>query len=1116
MAPTSSRLGGSGLRARYSRPAFLLLGVLSLAAPAAFGGISEEEEILLPGQARERALAGGEAHIYRVEVADAPLLITVEQRGIDLVMEARGIAGQSPLTVDSLNGRWGPEILLLESAGRYSIKIRTGQDAASSAGRYVIAAAALPATAEGGRRRAAAAAMVRGGQLAALAGPESLGRAVTAYKEALETWRSLEDRGWEAEALFAIAALEQQRGELRLAAEGFSQALGLWRELGEPRREAQTSNRLALIRWRSGESEAARTELHTALDLWQRLGERLDETETRINLCLVEQTSGSLPAALRCYQEAHALYHDLGNRSGEATILNNLGGVYDLLGQPDAALDHYEQALELRRALADRQGEAQTLNNIAVIHRVLGEWQEALRVFGQAREILAPLGDRLQEAALLNNVGLTYESLGEPQRALPFLKDALQLRQQTGDRRGEILTLNNLGGVWRKLGDLNKAFDSHRRALELATVLQDRRLEAGSRLYLGEAQLDRGDAVTALREIEPALDYFQTVGNRSYEAQALDLRGRAIRSAGRPQEAMPVLQAALTLHRALRDRAGEAEALQALAAAERSLGLANEARAHAEEAVARVEELRTGFVSPDLRAAFLATQRRAYSLQIDLLMDWNAADPNGHHDRAALEISEQARARSLLDALYSGNAIRPGSTVPAELLERRRSLRYRLNMKADQQLRKSGAGEERTEAQEREIEALLTELDSVEAEIRRLDPLYAAVSKPHSLGVEDIARMLDPGTLLLEYSLGEERSYLWEIGTGSFRSFLLPPQRKIEALARQLYGELSTLAAGAGRGSGAAQALGRILLGKVWSDAVAHHRLVVVSDAALHLVPFGALPAPDSGAPLLEKFEIAYLPSTTTLAIQRQRLEHRSPASKWAAVFADPVFASNDPRLTGSSITRRTAAAKPSVRGTPDEAPFVALERLPATRREAAAITAQAPAGQVWTARDLAANRKAVLSGGLRDYRVVHFATHAVADTHNPELSGLVLSLVDAAGRPQQGFLGLSDIYELDLNADLVVLSGCRTAFGKEVRGEGLVGLTRGFLYAGVPRVVASLWRVQDRATEVLMTHFYRALWHDRLPSAAALRKAQLLLRRDPKYRSPYSWAGFVLQGDWH
>jgi len=169
----------------------------------------------------------------------------------------------------------------------------------------------------------------------------------------------------------------------------------------------------------------------------------------------------------------------------------------------------------------------------------------------------------------------------------------------------------------------------------------------------------------------------------------------------------------------------------------------------------------------------------------------------------------------------------------------------------------------------------------------------------------------------------------------------------------------------------------------------------------------------------------------------------------------------------------------------------------------------------VWTAIGFDANREAVLSGRLRDYRAVHFATHAVADTLNPELSGLVLSLVDAGGRQQEGFLGLSDVYELDLGADLVVLSGCRTALGMEVRGEGIMGLTRGFLYAGVPRVVASLWKVQDRTTAELMTRFYRALWRDHLPPAAALREAQRSLRHNSKYRDPYSWAGFVLQGDW-
>jgi CHAT domain-containing protein len=164
----------------------------------------------------------------------------------------------------------------------------------------------------------------------------------------------------------------------------------------------------------------------------------------------------------------------------------------------------------------------------------------------------------------------------------------------------------------------------------------------------------------------------------------------------------------------------------------------------------------------------------------------------------------------------------------------------------------------------------------------------------------------------------------------------------------------------------------------------------------------------------------------------------------------------------------------------------------------------------------LDANRDAALAADLRDYRVVHFATHALADIQNPELSGLVLSQVDAEGHPREGFLGLSDIYELDLDADLVVLSGCRTALGKEVRGEGVMGLTRGFQYAGVPRVLASLWPVQDRATAELMTRFYRAMWRDHQTPAAALREAQLALRREARYRDPHSWAGFVLQGDWH
>ena len=1116
MLPNGFPFRQRGSLARYRRAALLL--ILGLAAPSALGGVGEEGEALLPGQVRERSIAGGERHVYRVAVTGAPQLVTVEQQGIDLAIESLGPGEQRATTTDTFGGRWAPEIVLLPAgaAGEHRIEVHPG-GGFSVPGRYAIRVEVLPtATAEEARRVSALAAMCRAGHLSQGTAEERR-QSLAIYWETLETWRSLDDRRFEAETVYLIAALELETGDQQKAAEDYSRARDLWRDLAVPHREAASLQWLGLALSRAGKNGAAREMQEQALALWQRLGDRVGEAGSRSELCLTEQTSGVLSRALDCYQEALGLYQDLGDQSGEARILNGLGGVYHGLGKPDAALARYEEALALRRALKDRSGEAQTLINIAVTRRALGEWQEALRIYGQVREILTGFGDRSQQAFLLNNLGYTYDKLGDQQRALSFLKDALKLFHETGDHLREVIVLNNLGEVWRHLGKTDKALDHHQRALKLARALKEPKQEAVSRLGLGEVQLNRGNVTAALREIEPTLAALRATDSPGAELQALHLKARALALAGQPREALPVLQDVLARRQALRDRVGEAEALQTLASTEHSLRLAKAARSHAEEAVAQVEKLRTSFVSLDLRAAFLATQRRAYTLQIDLLMEQHDADRSGGFDRAAFAMSERARARSLLDVLYSGNAVRTRSTVPAELLEQRQSLRFRLSAKADQQVRQRSTGGEKTETQQREIETLLAELDSVEAEIRRFDPQYAAVFEPPSLDVEKVAELLDRETLLLEYSLGEDHSYLWAIEPGSFRSFVLPPQKKIETLARRYYQELSTLRAGSDPQSSAGAELSRILLGPVWSPAARWSRLVIVSDGALHLRPFSALPTPGSGKPLIETLELIDLPSATTLALQRQRLERRPPASKWAAVLADPVFAPDDPRLARPSVAgQKSPAPHPLSRSASKSPLFPAFERLPASRKEAEEIAALAPPGQtVWTALDLAASREAVLKGGLHDYRVLHFATHGLADTRNPELSGLVLSQVDSEGKPRAGFLSLSDIYELDLDADLVVLSGCQTALGKEVRGEGIMGLTRGFLYAGVPRVVASLWRVQDRTTSEMMTRFYRALWHDHLPPAAALRAAQRSLRSDFRYRDRHSWAGFVLQGDW-
>ena len=191
--------------------------------------------------------------------------------------------------------------------------------------------------------------------------------------------------------------------------------------------------------------------------------------------------------------------------------------------------------------------------------------------------------------------------------------------------------------------------------------------------------------------------------------------------------------------------------------------------------------------------------------------------------------------------------------------------------------------------------------------------------------------------------------------------------------------------------------------------------------------------------------------------------------------------------------------------------------RLRFSRAEADAIARLAPEGQRLEAVDFVANRATATSAELSEYRIVHFATHGLVNSQHPELSGIVLSLVDKKGEPQNGFLRLYEIYNLKLNADLVVLSACQTALGKEIKGEGLIGLTRGFMYAGAPRVVASLWRIDDRATAELMTRFYSGMLKDKLRPAAALRAAQvsLLQGQDKRWAAPHYWAAFTIQGEW-
>jgi CHAT domain-containing protein/tetratricopeptide (TPR) repeat protein len=1077
---------------------------LRLLAWTALGGtlLAAAPSLLIPGQPLEEALSPGETHTYRAELAAGHAWrIAVEQRGIDVEVAAQGPDGRRT-AVDSPFDRQGTETLVVEGSGSFEIQV-TAREPAAPAGRYEIR---LDDLSGADRHRAAAeAALSRAGERYR-EGAQSRRQALAEYRKAAEEWRAAGDRRQEARALYAAAVLARLVDDTREALRAGLEVLPLWQELGERLWEGATWNETGLDHWQLGETAEARTAFEKAIALQRETGDRYGEGAALANLCVTDLAKGELKAGLACYERALPVLREVKAESLAAYALVNVGRVYDLFGEPDKALDRYREARGRMRAVGDRIGEAQTLNFIGLLHQELGDSQEALADFGTALEVFRALDNRRWVAFCLHNTGLVYQGLGEWARAASAHEEALRLRREIGDKAEEAATLSSLGFVYGAMGRAREALDCHQRALALRRETGDRWGEGVALTQLGRDSLTLGDGAAALASFDRAIELLQAAGSRADETDAQSGRGEAWLLKGQPGKALESLKEALRLARATGQRANEAQVEYGIARAHRASGSLAEARAHAGAALGILESLRTRIAGADLRASFSALRHRIYELDLDLLMESHRAEPAVGWDRAALEIAERARARTLVELLNEAGVDVHQGVDPA-LLERRASLSRRLSAKTERALREHPrSADERSELEEERL-AVLRDLDAVEAEIRERSPGFAALTQPQPLSAADVQALLDPETLLLSYSLGEERSYLWAVTPDRIESFELPGRARVEELALRVHEELSRFdVEGRRREAEDAAALGRLLLGPV-AGRLAGRRLVVVPDGALQYVPFGALPAPGgregTPAPLIEGHEIADLPSASALAVQRRLLARRPPAAKRLAVIADPVFDLRDPRLATRGSTRSAGGDPPT------------FERLPATRQEAEAIAALAPPGEATLALGFDASLARVLGDRLSGFRIVHFATHGVIDAERPALSGLALSMVDAAGKPQEGFLHLHDVYNLKLDADLVVLSGCRTALGKEVRGEGLIGLTRGFQYAGAPRVLASLWQVEDQATAALMTRFYRGLWIDGLPPAAALRQAQLGVRGQRRWRDPYFWAGFVLEGDW-
>jgi CHAT domain-containing protein len=828
-------------------------------------------------------------------------------------------------------------------------------------------------------------------------------------------------------------------------------------------------------------------------------------------------------AAVVTAQEALAIWKNQNNKDGLARAYDRIGTYYYAQNLVSEASENWERALEFARELKDKAKQASVLISLAFVEYRKADWTASITYLGRAYPMLDEQADPVQMGRIAAGLGASFIESGSLELAVMQYQRALDLYRRAEDRTGIGYSTRSLGLLSFLSGDLNQSINY------LEEALKAYQLDIGTASVLeirGRVHIERGEYVAALNDLESALKLYTKIGNPNEGARVLALIGQAYYRQGMSSRARDYYEQALKAFVTQHDRVNQSAVYYALGKMEMKLRDYDAASEHLRQSIEVTEGLRLR-PSTDLMSAFSATVQERYEAYVECLMKQHELQPTRGFAVKAFETSELGRARTLSEMLLAMQTnLAPG--VDPKLAARQKSLQQIIRLRENDRisLLAQTAGAEKLKALEDEIARLEAEYKNVTDTIRARFPAYDEISRPTAWDLARIeSNVLSDDDVLLEYILGAENSYAWTITRNEFTSYKLGPQKNINEAGRRVY-ELLSNSPTPDREvelKKATAELSRLVIAPV-ATALNKKRIILVADGSLDYIPFQLLlNISGNNEPLIANYEIVNVPSASILGQLRQERQQRRPATKVLAAFGDPVFASNYAQSKDSNTGELPAAANTEIpkwqhawRDIEVEGdkfdPF-SIQPLLYTKRELKNLTEIAgPQSRVVSGFE--ASRKTLDSLDLSQYSILHFATHGLLDPKRPEHSGFFLSMIDQTGRPQDGFITMQDVYRLHAPVDLVVLSACRTGLGKDVRGEGLIGLTRGFMYAGASSVVASLWKVDDEATAELMKQFYTNMLQKGMRPAEALRSAQNTLRQNPEWQSPHFWAGFVLQGE--
>ena len=947
-----------------------------------------------------------------------------------------------------------------------------------------------------------------------------LKEALARWEAGLELAREAGDKKYLGTLITSIGIVYSDLGQYAKALEYLGQALAIRTEIGDRGGEGKVFGNIGNVYSNLGRYEKALEYLGQALAIHREMGDRSEEGADLSNIGIVNSELGRNEKALEYLEQALAIMREVGDRSGEGADLGNIGIVYSDLGQYGKALEYYEQALAIQKEIGELRSEAIDLNNIANVYLYLGHYEKALESYGQALAMMREIGDRGGQGKVLDNIGNVYLYLEYHVKALQFLDMALVIEREIGDRSGEAKSLDHTGSVYSELGKSGKALEYYEKALAIC------------------------------REI----------GNRGGEGAELINMGLVYRDLGRYEKVREVLKASLVIYNETGALDGLWKTKRGLGEVEARLEAYTEAISHYDQAIDTLESMRAGITEKEEKTSFMEDKLHVYDDFIELLLTLNPKDPSKGYDKKALEIFERKQGRTFLEEIGKSAATN-FSGLPEEVRAKESGLSVEhtkaMSALVDERSKPaSSRSSERIQGLEERLRRIKADQENLQKEIKARYPDYYALKYPQPATLSELQKtVLEPGELMLVYGVKKESTCLWVIGKEQFGFFTISAGEKgieekvaefrnvtlavLKAIEREDPRNIKRIAQMSIKQlEHSGREIYDLLVPEGAKEMVAKAgTLYIIPTGALYTLPFEALASgnPDAQGPryLVQDHSVAYLSSASLLKTLREAAARKKEKALYPLLaFANPVYsqalrdASSQAPLSSSDETAGTRGVSlvPSMR-TRAYLDIMGgyFPELPDTEDEAREIKTilEAPDESRPLQLREAASRSNVFTlndeDKLKDYRFLLFSCHGIApDKVDPLVQpALVLSLPDPKTGKKE-YLTMADAFGLKLNAELVSLSACNTGRGKVQKGEGVIGLTRAFMYAGTQAVSVTLWSVESGSAKTLGTGLFRNLEEGK-GRAEALRNIKLSMLRGEEgdlYRHPFFWAPVVLFGD--